>query len=161
MTTQINNTPTAIHTALTATLSYAIVAKELGKRDKNREATYTLTNDESGTHITFRLRRPKGFKTMLVDVMTGSCNESDYEYVGSMNRGLYIKPAATMSDKAAEKLRGVRWYMVGTSKAVKGTRAMLNGVSLHHDGKCACCGRKLTNPESLATGIGPVCEGRL
>jgi hypothetical protein len=28
-------------------------------------------------------------------------------------------------------------------------------------GQCGVCGRTLTNPESIAKGIGPVCEGRL
>lgn len=27
-------------------------------------------------------------------------------------------------------------------------------------GSCACCGRELTNPESVALGIGPICAGR-
>lgn len=27
-------------------------------------------------------------------------------------------------------------------------------------GRCACCGRELTDPESVARGIGPVCETR-
>ena len=161
MTTKIENNAATIHTALTAPLSYAIVAQDLGKKDKNREATYTLTNDKAGTHLTFRIRRPKGFKTMLVDVMTGSCNESDYEYIGSMNRGLYIKAKEKVSPTAAKKLNGLRWYMIQASRAVNGNGSLPNGVSLHHDGKCTCCGRKLTNPESLSTGIGPICGGRL
>lgn len=28
-------------------------------------------------------------------------------------------------------------------------------------GRCCCCARKLTNPESIAAGIGPICAGRL
>lgn len=27
-------------------------------------------------------------------------------------------------------------------------------------GQCSCCGRTLTNPESIALGIGPICAGR-
>jgi hypothetical protein len=28
-------------------------------------------------------------------------------------------------------------------------------------GRCACCGRELTDPASVARGVGPVCESRL
>ena len=34
-------------------------------------------------------------------------------------------------------------------------------LNLAHDGHCSKCGRTLTNPLSLTTGIGPVCAGRL
>lgn len=30
----------------------------------------------------------------------------------------------------------------------------------HLTGSCCCCGRTLTDPESVARGIGPICEGR-
>tara|TARA_R110000765_G_scaffold170696_3_gene275707 strand:+ start:8218 stop:8799 length:582 start_codon:yes stop_codon:yes gene_type:complete len=30
----------------------------------------------------------------------------------------------------------------------------------HANGQCACCGRELTNPESVELGIGPVCATR-
>ena len=30
----------------------------------------------------------------------------------------------------------------------------------HQTGRCCCCARKLTNPESVAAGIGPICAGR-
>jgi hypothetical protein len=30
----------------------------------------------------------------------------------------------------------------------------------HEYGQCACCGRELTNPESVARGIGPICAER-
>jgi hypothetical protein len=30
----------------------------------------------------------------------------------------------------------------------------------HEFGQCSCCGRELTNPESVARGIGPICAER-
>lgn len=30
-------------------------------------------------------------------------------------------------------------------------------VEIHHVGKCGCCGRKLTTPESIKLGLGPIC----
>ena len=34
-------------------------------------------------------------------------------------------------------------------------------VEFYHAGKCGCCGRTLTVPESIVTGLGPVCAGRM
>lgn len=32
-------------------------------------------------------------------------------------------------------------------------------LEVWHEGRCGRCGRALTVPESIASGIGPVCEG--
>lgn len=32
------------------------------------------------------------------------------------------------------------------------------GFHIHHAGKCGRCGRKLTTPKSIETGLGPECE---
>lgn len=34
-------------------------------------------------------------------------------------------------------------------------------IQVWHEGKCACCGRPLTTPESLVTGWGPVCMRKM
>lgn len=145
-----------IHTALTAPLSYAIVAAAEGKSDRNRETTFTIWNTARGSHITFRVRRPKGFRTMLLDAMIGTCNETDFEYVGSMNRGLWIKAKEDISPEAAKVLSAIQWTM----PRIK-SESLPSAVEIHHSGSCCCCGRKLTNPESLDTGIGPICGKRL
>jgi hypothetical protein len=39
-------------------------------------------------------------------------------------------------------------------------RALPAGVEVWHEGHCMRCGRALTVPESISTGLGPVCAGR-
>jgi hypothetical protein len=34
------------------------------------------------------------------------------------------------------------------------------GFDVHHEGKCGKCGRPLTVPESVKTGLGPICSGK-
>ena len=36
----------------------------------------------------------------------------------------------------------------------------LNNLEVYHEGTCCRCGRSLTDPQSITTGIGPVCSGR-
>ena len=58
-----------------------------------------------------------------------------------------------------------------TSPAVAGFKWMLDSITLEnedrlaqfefwHEGRCCACGRLLTDPESIESGIGPVCGGR-
>ena len=37
------------------------------------------------------------------------------------------------------------------------TKAIMHGKET---GRCSCCGRELTNPESIARGIGPICAAK-
>lgn len=39
----------------------------------------------------------------------------------------------------------------------KGERS---GLVYHLEGRCRCCNRALTNPESIKLGIGPICAAR-
>jgi hypothetical protein len=34
-------------------------------------------------------------------------------------------------------------------------------IQVWHEGRCACCGRPLTVPESIESGFGPICAGRM
>jgi hypothetical protein len=42
----------------------------------------------------------------------------------------------------------------------KGGEVEKAGFRIMHDGHCSVCGRKLTTPESLDSGIGPVCAAK-
>lgn len=44
--------------------------------------------------------------------------------------------------------------------AVQDGRRWGSKYELLHEGRCLCCNRKLTDPISIQTGIGPVCAGR-
>jgi hypothetical protein len=34
-------------------------------------------------------------------------------------------------------------------------------LAVYHEGRCGACGRRLTTPESISSGLGPVCAGRI
>lgn len=46
---------------------------------------------------------------------------------------------------------------------LSGRDAMISGLRAYgmRSGTCGCCGKKLTTPESIALGIGPICAGKL
>lgn len=127
------------------------------------KAIFTVANDK-GQHYTFQVRLPDveegqpAPREAFLSVLTGADNTSDYTYAGMLNlehgqlrqtRGSKIGAEATSYKVAAWALNRI-WHNV----------ALPAGYALHHEGKCACCGRKLTTPESVLAGFGPICAAK-
>jgi len=107
-------------------------------------------------HYTYRVERGKrlGF---VVGFMVGSDNAkaSSYRYLGTLRTdGVFTSPRPDSQE--------ARTFRVAVA-AVFGGRAAIDhveqaGWKLHHAGLCGRCGKLLTNPASIETGIGPECE---
>tara|TARA_Y100000310_G_C20704273_1_gene833467 strand:+ start:34407 stop:34865 length:459 start_codon:yes stop_codon:yes gene_type:complete len=130
---------------------------------KGGKATITISSAKTDTHFTFKINQkiedgdeaaenPK--KTpFFVSVLNGPDNWENYQYIG------YIK-----ADGNSCLLDGKKGHPDAPSfKAFSWVWAHLNrgnipaDLTIQHEGKCCVCGRKLTTPESVASGIGPVC----
>ena len=139
--------------ALNATQAREFV---LSPKTTTGSATFTVVSEKTGTRFTYKIAGG-GEKPFFVKLLTGSNNTSDYSYLGTIfDDGTKLVP----------KRNGSITSNAPSFKALSFTIAMLNnGVefpsafSLYHEGKCGKCGRKLTDPESIDRGIGPVCAG--
>lgn len=93
----------------------------------------------------------------FVSVLYGPDNESDYRYLGMMRQNVdgalfFAKTAKSLSeDDPRFQLFSKYWAILEY-----GCRVM-PGTDFWHEGQCCVCGRKLTVPESIASGIGPEC----
>jgi len=67
------------------------------------------------------------------------------EYAGKIVNGAFSQVGMTRSDLAE---------LIGTIAADPFGNAIAHGKET---GQCACCGRTLSDPESVALGIGPIC----
>lgn len=124
-------------------------------------ATVTLKSLKTGTHFTFKIsERKEGDGTLFVGVLTGPDNETDYRYLGYIRRGVLFvgrtmrKPNDVLP--TAPSAKAFRWTYEQLAKG-----KMPPDLRVYHEGRCGRCGRKLTNPVSIATGIGPECAGRM
>jgi hypothetical protein len=128
------------------------------------DATFTVENGK-GQHYTYHIgsssddKRPKLY---FARVMTGNENnniENHYKYLGVIDpkTGMVrFTKASKYSDKSTEYL-----VLAWAIKQVWDQREIPAGYAIRHNGSCGRCGRKLTNPESLNTGIGPECAKML
>lgn len=117
-------------------------------------------------HYTYKVRFKKGDgrfgDTYFVSLLTGPDNEASYSYLGMLdpNTGSVRTTAKSCmgGDSLPVRLLNRALSLVWAENTAPLTDA---GFSLHHEGKCGRCGRKLTVPESIVTGLGPECAGRV
>lgn len=114
-------------------------------------ATLTLASAKGGRY-TYRLRRStRG--ALFVDVLTGADNESSYTPAGILDGARVRSTRAARIGADAPSVRALEWTMRHLQAG-----AIPAALSVYHDGRCGHCARKLTTPESLESGFGPVCR---
>lgn len=144
-------------TALPRMISQAFV---LGGR-----AIFTVQNPQ-GEYHTFRVSCPKsdlkkdvGSRMYFVSVLAGRDNENSYKYIGVLSKwsGEVVMTYGSRIPADDRRVRVVKWAIDHVWK----NKPLPDGYLMRHVGKCACCGRSLTTPESLDRGIGPECWSRV
>lgn len=125
------------------------------------KALFTATNTVKGTRLTFKITQskpePGRAQVYFASVMKGQDNENDYRYIGVVNaRDLTLH--ATSKSKfmpGTPEFEGLKF----TLDVIAG-RKLSPSLNIQHAGKCGRCGRTLTVPESIESGIGPECAAR-
>lgn len=129
---------------------------------KINKGYFTIENIHTGEYRTFRIHKPRksSFQkgTQIVSLFTGSNNESSYTAFGFLNTdGIHIWSRFT---------NDIAWSQYG--KALFSLLTLGNdspyvtkGYRFRESEKCFVCGKTLTTPESIDTGIGPICAERV
>lgn len=129
---------------------------------KINKGFFTIINKETGDHRTFRIKKQaEGARfapnAQIVGLLTGTDNESSYENFGFINPngvGIWQKKKADRAFKAMGDLLH--------SLITQGEESpYAHRYTVKHSEKCFICGRTLTTPDSIETGLGPVCAGRI
>lgn len=118
-------------------------------------ATVTLTSPTTGQHRTFKIHTVQGGNLdgrRMISLLTGSDNESDYTGFGFVREdgtiAVWARHRGTQFERFADLFdRAPYWAS--------------RGVEYLAEARCIRCSRKLTNPVSLASGIGPECAKKV
>ena len=117
-------------------------------------ARFTIENPNTGNRFTYWVRKAKDRENFyFVRVLTGPDNTSDYSYLGTIDGRHYKHGWKSRIKPTAPSSRAINWLMVHLDN--------LGLVKVHHEGRCGRCGRVLTVPESIITGFGPECAGKV
>lgn len=119
-------------------------------------ARFTFVSEKTGTRFTFRVTQKDATSPHFVSVLTGSDNESSYTYMGCIFGDKTFR--ATRGSKVSQDAASFKAFAWAWSYLSRGE--MPPSMELWHEGRCGRCGRALTVPESIESGIGPVCESR-
>jgi hypothetical protein len=126
-------------------------------------STFTIKSERTGEWKTFKITRSKPnerFPTpsYFVALLTGPNNELDYTYIGKINprTGEITFTKGSKRNDMSPDVVTLRWFMKHLF-----TDGMLQNATVRHEGRCGCCGRKLTTPLSCDRGIGPECWERM
>ena len=139
-------------------------------------AKFTVESHITGQWRTYRigLKEASGQygDTYFLSLLAGPDNENSFVYIGIVNPEtgeLRLTRNSRRNDNSPDVLI-FRWLMGGQhSRISKDGKPYTGGVfgdntlaggAVHHEGKCGCCGRTLTVPESIERGIGPECWRR-
>ena len=121
-------------------------------------AIVTLQSRKTGVHYTYRVVKsdsddprfpePVWWVSVLTD---GSIDEGTLVYIGMVRNGRFSTTKASENQKNARHVLAFDYFYRARD---------LSQISVRHEGKCGKCGRTLTEPESIETGLGPVCRSK-
>lgn len=138
------------------------------------KSIFTVANNKGG-HYTYMVQLKKADgqyqDTWFVKLLTGPDNTRDYTYMGMLaghswysdgqNQGAPFAPFLKLTTKSKYNETSMPVQVFDFAmRVIHGRQALPMGYSIQHNGHCSMCGRQLTDPESLMSGIGPVCASK-
>lgn len=113
---------------------------------KGGNSTFTLKSKNTGKHFTFRAKK-KEAGPVFVSVLTGT----GFEFLGVIDESGYRTGFKSKFKADSCQATAFSWFW-------RNAASLPPTCEFHHEGRCCRCGRRLTDPESLAKGIGRECE---
>jgi hypothetical protein len=129
-------------------------------------ATLTIRSKLTSTRFTFKLVKSpddgRSTQVIFVKLLNGSDNEESFRFMGTLfpnQASFYVYRHSVKSSisPTAASVRALSYFM----RAITLAKELPKDLEVWHEGRCGRCGRKLTVPESIKTGLGPECEGRV
>ncbi len=124
------------------------------------KSIFTVENN-NGKRYTFKVTYSPAngnFKpTWFISYLTGPDNENSYTYIGIVGTDGSIRLTSKSPPSESLPVAVARW----TLDVIWGKKTMPISYKIQHAGRCGRCGRTLTVPESIESGIGPECSRQM
>lgn len=121
---------------------------------------FVLANTKTGNHIAYKVRATRNVKSQFALYFVYVKTDSSV-YAGHLSINCqggsprYIKGDKGAFDSDSQCIKVLLWFLTTPAHLVPSNMCCL------HVGKCGRCGRKLTDPESIAVGLGPDCRTKV
>lgn len=159
------------HGPLVQELTPAVVAEmvapesHLQEDGRVKNGTYTLVSGRTGEHRTLKLTTAQrgGLKgRRIAKLLVGPNNEADYIGFAFVEDTNVLKVWGAFRGTITEKIGAALMAILTRGRVQPDGSVVAEGLNGHvlFQSACRVCNRPLTCPESIRTGIGPVCAGR-
>ncbi len=115
------------------------------------KATFTVVNEKTAGRHTLRVSKAAGDAIWFVSMKQKG---GSFEFVGTIFGGNTTIKISRRSfwNQNSDSYKVAQWIM-------ERLETYPAGVEFKHEGKCCRCGKSLTDPKSIDSGIGPYCAG--
>ena len=133
-------------TSLTLFWIYALAGK----------ATFTIESVGTKRRFTYKIERKPKEHLWFISVLCGPDNKFDFTYLGCFigENQKYVRDKQLRIGRDAPSRKAFEW-LVGR---INRDQSIADLCTIWHEGKCGRCGRALTTPDSIRTGLGPTCK---
>ena len=120
-------------------------------------ARFTLVSKTTGKRFTYRtsMKKTERGPIFFASVLSGPDNDSDYQYIGYSNGGGFA--SGKKGDASAPSFKALSW----AEGWMRMNDVIHPDMEFWHEGRCAKCARPLTDPASIARGLGPECASKI
>jgi hypothetical protein len=131
-------------------------------------AIFTLVSKQTQKRFTFKVsltHNPDLPPKWSVKVLAGRDNSSDYRFIGAIKADKLNRANIRPHQQQPDSFKAFDWFWRQLTKSSANNRPdawawVMDQCEFYHAGRCGRCGRLLTVPESVKTGIGPECANR-
>lgn len=122
-------------------------------------ARVTLLSEKTGLRYTYRVRLSQEDaptdprRRFFVELLKGRDNNGDFSYIGMIRDRSFFTTRATHHLKQAAFVKAFDYVYKHLCAG-----HMPPHAQVWHESRCGRCGRPLTVPSSIASGIGPECS---
>ena len=118
-------------------------------------AIITLESRRTGNHHTYKINICKETPGLFFvsHLISGSADEGNFAYLGIVKEGRFHLTRKSTASAEAPSVQAFFFFMR--------SKELHPQLVIHHEGRCGRCGRTLTVPSSVKSGIGPECAKRL
>lgn len=113
----------------------------------------TFINTLTSNRFTFKVKRHKTDNVYFISLLT---NTDNYSFIGRIIDNTYVHGRNSTISIDSQSVKTFN-YVIQCLRKDK----LQDFIEIWHQGTCGKCGRKLTVPESISSGLGPECIKKL
>ena len=136
-------------------ISSVALSAILSSEKNNNGAEFTIKSHRTGKDFTYKIKRSKFNNTWYTHVYV------EQDYLNFKRLGTYFNGNIFHKKEVVKSTSAIAIGFVLSKVENKEFDFLDQNIDLMHIGKCLCCGKPLTDANSIAIGLGPTCSSKM